>query len=105
MEILTNKSYKSYDYLSRYTSFPYYYHTLDNKYIYGVTSQLNDNTSYQAYTIKQGDTYDSIALYFYNNPTYWWVLLDFNRIPDAFSTPVPGDILKIPTLAAVSFQS
>lgn len=105
MEILKNKSYKTYDYFSRYTSFPYYYNTLDKKYIYGTTSQLNDDTAYQAYTVKRGDSYDSIALYFYNNPTYWWVILDFNRISDPFKPLVVGSIIKIPTLASVSFQS
>ena len=45
-EILTQKTYKEYDYVSRYSVFPYYYNRLDEKYIYGITAQLNKNTNY-----------------------------------------------------------
>ena len=38
-EILTQKTYKEYDYVSRYSVFPFYYNRIDEKYIYGLTSQ------------------------------------------------------------------
>lgn len=38
MEALINKTFKSYNYLSRYSSFPYYYNKNDDKYVQGLTS-------------------------------------------------------------------
>lgn len=103
MQVLIDKSFKDYDYFSRYTPFPYYYNTLDDKYVYGITSKLTRDIPSQAYKVRKGDTFDSIALYFYNNPTLWWVITDFNRINDALSVPKEGSVLNIPTLSEVSF--
>ena len=69
METLVNKSYKEYSYISRYSSFPYYYHVTDKKYIYGITDYLDDSTVYQLHTVEDRETIDSIALKYYNNPT------------------------------------
>ena len=44
---LTNKKYKDYSYMSRYNNFPYYWDTIDKKYVYGTTSWLNDETIYR----------------------------------------------------------
>lgn len=104
MSILTNKSYKQYDKLSRYSVFPYYFNTLDNKYIYGTTAQLYTSTKYTAYTVRKNDTYDSIALSAYNNPTYYWIICDFNRIQDPFTPPEPGTVLKIPSFSSIYFN-
>ena len=71
MDVLINKQYKSYNYISRYSSFPIYYNTLDNRYVYGTTSHLKKDISYTLYKVKARDTIDSIALSFYNNPTYY----------------------------------
>ena len=71
MDILQNKNYKSYDYFSRYSSFPYYYNSIDKKYIYGTTSQINTNISYILHKVKKNETLDSISLDYYNNPTYF----------------------------------
>ena len=71
MAVLDSKAYKNYDYISRYTRIPYYFHTIDKKYIYGTGTHLNNETPYQLYEIKRGDTPDSLALRFYNNPTYY----------------------------------
>lgn len=68
---LTNKQYKDYDYLSRYTSFPFYYNEGDRKYIYGVTSQLNQSITYVLHEIKVNETLDTLALDYYNNPTFF----------------------------------
>lgn len=105
MEVLKNKQYKNYTYLSRYVSFPYYFNTLDNKYIQGITSHLSDDVTYIIYKAKTGDTWDNIALFYYNSPSYYWVLTDFNKVQDPFTEIKEGQEIKIPTLNAIAFRS
>ena len=62
MDILTNKFTKSYNYISRYSLCPSYYHTLDNKYITSTAKNLRDDTLYIEYTVRKNDSYDKIAL-------------------------------------------
>lgn len=104
MNKLINKSYRSYSRLSRYVNFPYYYNIKDNKYIYGTTRHLRKDTLYSDYIVKQNDSYDSIALAFYGNPTYYWVICDFNNIQDPFSIPVSGTLLRIPVMSEIQFN-
>lgn len=104
MNVLKNERYLNYDKLSRYSQFPYFYNTLDNKYICGTTSYLKDTTNYQLYTVKQGDTYDSIALDAYGNPTYYWIICSFNHIQDSFSMPMPKSQLKLPVMTDIEFE-
>lgn len=104
MEVLNDKSYRSYDYISRYSAFPYYYHKEDNKYIYGTTSQLNTDIGYSLHIAKKNDTYDSIALEYYNTPTLYWVICDFNQIQDPFKKPEIGTKIKVPVLSSISFD-
>lgn len=104
METLKNKSYRSYDYVSRYTSFPYYFHSQDNKYMYGTTAHLNKDTGYLIHIVKRNETFDSIALQYYNTPTLYWVICDFNDIQDPFTKLITGSQLKIPTLGSISFN-
>ena len=86
MENITSKSYRSYDYISRYSSFPYYYHKEDNKYFYGTTAHLNkENIGYSLYTVKKNDTFDSIALNYYNSPTLYWIICDFNGFQNPYT--------------------
>lgn len=103
MDILTNKNYREFSYFSRYTNFPYYYNTEDKKYIYGTTSHLNDSATYVLHKILPNETYDSLALDYYNNPTYFWVICDFNKIQNPYEKPKVGTWLRIPTLADVTF--
>ena len=105
MEVLKNKSYKQYDKISRYSPFPYYYHTKDDKYVYGKTSYLRDDTLYTTYTIKRGDTLDGLALEFYNNPTLFWIICSFNRIQDPFTQLKEGETIKIPSLSNIEFMN
>lgn len=70
MDILSNKSYKDFDYTCRYSSIPYYYNTEDQKYIYGIGTQLKTNISYVAYKPLSTDSLDSLSLKYYGNPTY-----------------------------------
>ena len=56
MNTAINKTYKKYDYVSRYEPFPYFYNTKDKRYFYGITSWLNSNVGYVAYEVKPGDS-------------------------------------------------
>lgn len=103
--MITNKQYKSYDRVSRYSPFPIYYEQDDNKYFHGITAHLdNENTPFVAHVVKDGETLDSIALYYYNNPTYYWVLADFNRISDPFAPLVYKSVLRVPTFSAIKYD-
>lgn len=102
--MLTQKTYKTYQELSRYSDTPYYFNTEDQKYIYGTSSNLDDTTAYIAYIVKRGDTYDSISLNYYNNPTYYWIITDFNRIQNPFENPKEGSVLKIPSITALKWK-
>lgn len=105
MQVLTNKQYKSYDRVSRYQIFPFYYNKLDEKYIYGITSHLTtEDTKFVAHKVKDKDTLDSLALYYYGNPTYYWVIADFNRISDPYKPLEKGIVIKIPTFSNISFD-
>ena len=105
METLINKRYKSYDKISRYQVFPTYFHNIDKKYIYGITSHLiTENTKFVSHKVQEDDTLDSLALYYYNNPTYFWVIADFNRIKDPYADLELGSILKIPTFSNIAFE-
>ena len=102
---IDNKAYKDYNKISRYSVFPYYYNRLDDKYVYGLTSHLKINdTKYVNHCVKQDETLDSIALYYYNNPTYYWIIADFNRIQDPYQKLTIGSTLKIPTFSNIKFE-
>lgn len=103
MEILTNKAYKDFNYISRYSPSPYYYHILDDKYVVGTAKQLSDKTIYFEYTVQRNDTYDKIALRYYNNPTLYWIICSFNHIDDPFENPEVGSTLKIPSISDIEF--
>lgn len=106
MDALTNKSYKSYDYISRYASFPYYYNKLDSKYIYGITANVDQDISFVAHIVREQDTLDNLALTYYGRPDYYWVIADYNQIQDPY-TKLWGkySTIKIPTLSNVKFKS
>ena len=104
MDVLIDKFYKEFTYTSRYLPCPNYYHVLDDKYITGTASWLNDETQATAYTVQKGDTYDSLALYYYNNPTLYWVICSYNRVVDPFTDPIPGQIIYIPSISNIEFE-
>ena len=66
---------------------------------------LYDDTPYIIYTAKQGDTYDNLALRYYANPTYWWIITDFNRVLDPFVSPKIGEKIKIPIFSNLEFDT
>lgn len=104
MAVLKDAQYKDYSYLSRYESFPYYFHTTDRKYIYGTTSHLNSDITYSLYTVQPGDTWDSISLAMYNNPTFFWILCDFNKVQDPYISPEVGSSVMVPVINNLSFE-
>lgn len=104
--ILKNKQYKTYDKLSRYSQFPVYYNSVDEKWVTATTSYLSqEDTPYQNYTVVGTESYDLLALAFYNNPTLYWVICDFNRIQDCFTDPIKGTVLKIPVLSSIKYRT
>ena len=103
MDTLIDKTYKTYEKLSRYNNFPYYYDTVNKRYVYGTTSYLRDDVPYTLHTVVEGDSWDSLALYYYNNPTFFWVICDFNRVQDPFTTLKVGDKVKIPSISDLDF--
>ena len=104
MDVLKNKNYKKFDYVSRYSPVPYYYHTTDEKYIFGIGSNVNKDVAYTLHDVKDTDTLDSIALKYYNNPTYYWAIAYFNDIQDAFiKLSDHYTTLKIPNISAIKF--
>lgn len=105
MDVLTDKSTKQYAYVSRYTPFSFYYNTKDEKYIYGITSYLNPDTSHVLHSVVEVDSLDSLAEHYYGRPDLYWLIADFNRIIDA-TEPIYGKYktLKIPSLGTVTFK-
>jgi LysM repeat protein len=104
METLRNKNYASFDYISRYSNAPYYYDTLTDKQIFGIGTNLKDNAEFVTHVVKSNDTLNSLALKYYNNPTYYWIIFSFNHITDPFEDPGPGSILKIPSFSNIEFS-
>ena len=105
MDDLKNKRYAKYDYTSRYTGIPYYYNIRDDKEIYGLGKNLIKSTTWVAHKVTQEDTLDKLALSYYNNPTYWWVIAYFNDIQDAFiKLSDHFSVLKIPAINSIIFK-
>ncbi len=105
MDVLINKEIKNYHRISRYSLFPIYYHRLDEKYLHGITAHLQtSDTTYVNHKVALGDTLDTLALHYYNNPTYYWIIADFNRIQDPFEPLQQGDIIKVPTFSNIQYD-
>ena len=104
MDTLKNKTYASFDYLSRYTNTPYYYDTIQDRQIYGIGTNIKTTSEFVTHKVRSNDTLHSLALKYYNNPTFWWVIAYFNDIQDAFK-PLNAkyETLKIPSIASIEF--
>lgn len=104
MDVLRSKRYQQYSYLNRYTNIPMYYHTIDQKEICGIGSNLSKDTPYLTHEIQPTDTLDKLSLNYYGNPTYWWVIAYFNDIQDAFIRLQDFyRTIKIPTITSIKF--
>lgn len=105
MDVLTKKESRSYDYISRYASFPYYYHSEDSKYIYGKTAQLKKNIPFILADVTSGTTLDELSNKYYGRPDYYWVIADFNNIQDPFINLFSFfNKIKVPSLASIEFE-
>lgn len=105
MEKLTNTRVESFDYRSRYAGVNYYFDTVKQRDIYGIGRQIRFDTPYVSHKVKIGDTLDKLALTYYNNPSFWWVIAYFNKINDPFIEISPKySILKIPTISSIVFE-
>ena len=105
MDDLKNKRYGQFDYTSRYTGIPYYYNKRDEKDMYGLSKNMIKNVSWVAHKVVQDDTLDKLALSYYNNPSYWWLIAFFNDIPDAFvKLSERYTTLKIPNMSSIVFE-
>lgn len=105
MNILTDKQLKSYNRISRYSAFPIYYNTVDDKYESSTTAYLKNSTPYVLHKIQAQETLDGLSLLYYNNPTYFWIICSFNHIQDPFKPLVPGDYLMIPVLSSIEYET
>ena len=104
MDTLRNKTYASFDYISRYTTTPCYYDTLCDREVYGIGTNLKTDTDFVTHVVASNDTLNSLALKYYNNPTFWWVIAYFNNIQDSFKPlRLKYKTLKIPSIASIEF--
>lgn len=104
MDTFKNKRYGSFNYTCRYTGIAYYYDSEAQKDVYGIVKPMQKGTSWIAHKLKQEDSLDSLALKYYNNPTFWWVIAFFNNINDPFiKLNEHFDIIKIPNISSIVF--
>ncbi len=105
MNVLKDKSSKTYYYTSRYATLPYYYNTLDKKYVYGISKNLNTNTDYVLHNLVDSDSLDSLALKYYGRPDLFWVIADFNNLNDPYIKLVDKmSSIKIPSLSGITWR-
>lgn len=105
MNVLKNEQTKNYDYLSRYSTVAIAYNSVDKKYVYKIGKHLKTTTEYSLHTLGQYDTLDSISLYYYGRPDYWWIIADFNRINDPFiKLQNFYKELKVPTISNLEYE-
>lgn len=105
MDILTNRTVKTSKHYSRYNGLNMYYNKHDGKYQLALKSWLRPNFNYTKYVVGKDETLDYIALKFYNNPTYYWIICDANKILDPTIEPEEGTTLIIPSLdSALQFE-
>lgn len=104
MVALENKQYKEFEYFSRYQNTPYYFNKNDRKYIVGTTQAIQKDILYVLHKVKQGDNLDTLALYYYNNPTYFWIIADMNDIQNPYLPLIVGSEIKVPVFNEVKFD-
>lgn len=105
MDTLKNKRFLNFGYIARGSGVPIYYDTLKERDIVGIGKDLDKTTPYFTHEVKERETLDSLALKYYNNPTYWWIIAMFNDIQDSLIDNLKAKytILQIPNIATLSF--
>lgn len=106
MDTLKNKKYLQYGYLCRYTGTPFYYDTIQERESAGIAQDISKDAPSFTHITKRGESLDALALKYYNNPTYWWIIAMFNNIQDAFIDNLKAQypLLQIPNIASVVFE-
>ena len=105
MNVLKDKSSKTYLYTSRYATLPYYYNTLDKIYVYGISKTLNTTTDYVLHNLVNSASLDSLALKYYGRPDLFWVIADFNNLNDPYIKLVDKmSSIKIPSLSGITWR-
>lgn len=106
MDTLKNKRYLKYGYLCRYTGTPFYYDTVNERECAGIAQDVSKDAPSFTHIVKRGESLDSLALKYYNNPTYWWVIAAFNNIQDALIENLEKayPVLQIPNIGSVTFE-
>lgn len=95
---------RTYDYFSRYSELDTYYNNLDKKRFYETFNPLSKSIdSYVKHTVLINESLDTIALKYYGNPLYWWIIADINDIVDPFKLKVGTDLI-VPYLNQVKFK-
>lgn len=96
---------KQYTYFSRYNNLSTYYDTEEKKRYYETNKPIikNKNIQFITHTVGVNETLDTIALKYYGNPLYWWIIADFNNIQDVFNLK-EGYNLKLPNFNQISSQ-
>lgn len=104
MDVLKNKKYVDYGDINRYNNIPIYFNTVDKREVCGIGKNLAKTAEYYTHKLSITDTLDSLALKYYNNPTYWWVIAYFNDVQDPF-LPLSEHYktLKIPNISTIEF--
>lgn len=104
MDELKNKHFITHDYRSRYTPSPVYYNEKYNTEVMGVGLNIKKDSSYILHKVVSTDTLEKLALTYYSNPTYWWVIAQFNCIFNLFDQLSDHyKTLKIPSISSISF--
>lgn len=105
MDTFKNKRYFDFNYTCRYTGVPYYYDTVKGEDVFGIGKQMRKDTAWVAHKVRPDDSLDSLALKYYNDPTYWWIIAYFNDIIDPFKTLKDKfDVIKIPSISSIEFK-
>lgn len=82
--VLTNRTVSSYDFSSRYNTVPYYYNTVDKKYVRGLAKKVSQGFEYSIHRVKETDNLDKLAFHYYGRPDLYWIIADANGILDPF---------------------
>ena len=107
MNTLTNKKVAQTpdNYVSRYSGFPIYFHSKDQKFMRGLTENLDKNCPYVVADVNTWTNLDELSNYYYGRPDYYWVIADFNSIQDPFTPLFPKyKTLKIPSISQIKFK-
>ncbi len=63
---------------------------------YSISSDIQSNSAlFEYYQVEQDEFLDDISARFYGTPTLWWIVSDFNEIPNPFEALEEGQTLKI----------